>query len=78
MLLEEGVRYDWCALGKTLLAFALFHFVLQGQIYLLLQVFLDFLHLLPDPIIKRTSFWGVISKIMLLRCYWSGHRLGLL
>ena len=29
--------------GKTVLAFALLHFVLQGQICLLLQVFLDFL-----------------------------------
>ena len=32
-----------CSLGKTLLAFALLHSVLQGQIRLLLQVFLDFL-----------------------------------
>ena len=30
-------------LGKTLLAFALLHFVLQGQICLLFQVSLDFL-----------------------------------
>ena len=30
-------------LGKTLLAFALLHSVLQGQIFLLPQVFLDFL-----------------------------------
>ena len=30
-------------LGKTLLVFALLHSVFQGQIYLLLQVFLDFL-----------------------------------
>ena len=29
--------------GKTLLVFALLHSVFQGQIYLLLQVFLDFL-----------------------------------
>ena len=29
-----------CSLGKTLLAFALLHFVLHGQICLLLQVFL--------------------------------------
>ena len=34
-----------CSLGKTLLAFALLHSILQGQICLLLQVFLDFLHL---------------------------------
>ena len=32
-----------CSLGKALLAFALLHSVLQGQICLLLQVFLDFL-----------------------------------
>ena len=32
-----------CSLGKTLLAFALLHSVLQGQICLLLQVFPDFL-----------------------------------
>ena len=31
------------SLGKTLLVFALLHSVLQGQICLLLQVFLDFL-----------------------------------
>ena len=33
------------SLGKTLLAFALLHFELQGQIFLLLQVSLDFLPL---------------------------------
>ena len=32
-----------CSLGKTLLAFAWLHFVLQGQTCLLLQVSLDFL-----------------------------------
>ena len=32
-----------CSLGKTLLAFALLHFVLQGQTCLLLEVSLDFL-----------------------------------
>ena len=36
--------------GKTLLAFALLHFVLQGQICLLLQVFLDFLLLHFSPL----------------------------
>ena len=39
-----------CSLGKTLLAFALLHSVLQGQIHLLLQVFLDFLHLHSRPL----------------------------
>ena len=38
VLLEEGVCYDQHILSKTVLAFALLHFVLQGQICLLLQV----------------------------------------
>ena len=37
-VLEEGVCYDQCILLVKLLAFALLHFVLQGQICLLLQV----------------------------------------
>ena len=50
------------SLGKTLLAFALFHSVLQGQICLLLQVFLDFLLLHSRHLImKRTIFRGVCS-----------------
>ena len=47
VLLEEGVCYS---LGKSLLAFALLHSVLQGQICLLLQVFLDFLLLHSSPL----------------------------
>ena len=43
MLLEKGVCYDQCILLAKLLAFALLHFVLQGQTYLLLQVCLEFL-----------------------------------
>ena len=35
--------------GRILLAFALLHFVLQGQICLLLQVSLDFLFLHSNP-----------------------------
>ena len=42
MLLEEGVPYDQCVLLAKLLAFAVLHFVFQGQICLLLQVSLDF------------------------------------
>ena len=38
------------SLGKTLLAFVLLHFVLQGQIYLLFQVFPDFLLLHSSPL----------------------------
>ena len=39
-----------CTLGRTLLAFALLHSVLQRQICLLLQVFLDFLLLHSSPL----------------------------
>jgi len=39
-----------CSLCKTLLAFALLHSVLQGQICLLLQVFLDFLLFHSNPL----------------------------
>ena len=39
-----------CSLGKTLLAFALLHFVLQTHICLLLQVSLDFLCLHSSPL----------------------------
>ena len=43
MLLEENVCYETVRfLGKTLLAFAMLHFVLQGQTYPLLQVSLFF------------------------------------
>ena len=58
-----------CSLGKTLLAFALLHSVLQGQICLLLQVFIDFL--LVHSSLHRTV------QLQLLLHYWSGHRLGL-
>ena len=51
------------SLGKTLLAFALLHSVLQGQICLLLQVFLDFLLLHSSPhIMKMTSFGVLVLK----------------
>ena len=51
------------SLGKPLLPFALFHSVFQGQICLLLQVFLDFLlFAFQSPIMKDTSFLGVSSK----------------
>ena len=50
MLLDVGVYYDQCVLLAKLLAFALLHFVLQGQIYLLLQVSLDFLLLHSGPL----------------------------
>ena len=76
------------SLGKTLLAFAFLHSVFQGQICLLLQVFLDFLlwHSVPYNE-KDIFFWVFILKglvglhrtiqLQLLQHYWSGHRLRL-
>ena len=50
-----------CSLGKTLLAFALLHFIFQGQIYLLSQVFLDFLLLHSSPLWwKGHLFWVLV------------------
>ena len=55
VLLEEGVCYDQCVLfSKTLLAFDLLCFVLQGQICLLLQVYLYFLF----PYDEKDIFFG--------------------
>ena len=78
-----------CSLGKTLLAFALLHFVLQGQICLLLQVFLDFYFFIPVPCNGKDIFFCVLvlegliglhrtAQLQLLQYYWLGHRLGLL
>ena len=74
-------------LGKTLLAFALLHSVFQGQICLLLQVFLDFL-LLSVPYNEQDNFGVLIlgdllglnrtDQVQLLQHGWLGHRLGLL
>ena len=77
-----------CSLDKTLLASALLHSVLQGQICLLLQVFLDFLLLHSSPLWwKGHLFWVLVLKVLsvfiepfqlqLLQRYWLGHRLGL-
>ena len=77
------------SLGKTLLAFALLHSVLQGEICLLLQVFLNFL-LLHSSLLqwKGPLFWVLVLKglvglhktvqLQLLQHYWSEYRLGLL
>ena len=87
---RECLLWQVRSLGKTLLTFALLPSVLQGQICLLLQVFLDFLllHSSQSPIIKRTSSLGVsleglvglhrTNQFQLLQHYWSEHRLGLL
>ena len=77
------------ALGKTLLAFALLHSTVQGQICLLLQVSLDFLLLHSSPLWWKGYRFGVLVlegliglhrtvQLQLLQRYWLGHRLGLL
>ena len=76
------------SLGKSLLAFALLHSVLQGQICLSLQVFLDFLLCIPVPHSEKDNFfWVLVLKglvglhrtiqLQLLQHYWLRHRLGL-
>ena len=76
------------SLGRMLLAFALLHSILQGQICLLLQVFLGFLLLYSSPLKwKGHLFWVLVLEglvglhrtvqFQLLQCYWLGHRLDL-
>ena len=74
------------SLGKTLLAFALLHSVLQGQIFLLLQVFLDYLLLHFSPLSWNDIFFTCSKsfyslhrtfQLQLLQHYWSGYGLGL-
>ena len=87
--LEEGVCYDQCILLTRLLAFVLLHFVLQGQICLLFQVFLDFLLLHSSPLwwkrhlIFMLVLEGLVGlhrtvQLQLLQHYQLGYRLGLL
>ena len=77
---EEGVCYDQCfSLGKTLLAFALLNFVLQGQTCLLLQVSLDYLFCILIPYDEKDIFFflvlvverlvGLHRTVQLLQCY---------
>ena len=77
------------SLGKTLLTFALLHFVLHAQTCLLLQLSLDFLLLHSSPlwwkghpfsVFVLESLVGLYRTIQfqLLWHYWLGHRLGLL
>ena len=50
-VVERGcLLWPMYSLGKTLLAFALLHFVLQGPTCLVLQVSLDFLLLHSSPL----------------------------
>ena len=78
-----------CSLSKTLLTFAPFHFVVQGQIFLLLQISLGLLLLHSSPLWWKGHLFvvlvlkGLVSlhrtiQLQLLHHYWLGHRLGLL
>ena len=58
MLLEKYICYDQCVLLTSVLAFALLHFVLQGQTYLLLQVSVNVLLLHSNPLrLEEHLFW---------------------
>ena len=62
MLFKEGVCYDQCILLAKLFASLLpAHFVLQGQICLLLQVSRLSTFAFHSPM-KRTSFLGISSR----------------
>ena len=53
------------SLGKTLQAFTLLHFVLQGQTCLLLQVSLDFPFCTPVPYGEKNIFFLVLVLCLL-------------
>ena len=89
MLLEEGVCYDQCVLlAKPLLASALLHSVLQGQIACFSRYFLTSYFCIPVPYNEEDIFfWVLVVKdlvglhktvqLQLLQHYWLGHRLGM-
>ena len=63
---RECLLWPVHSLGKSLLAFALLHFVLQGQICLLLQVSLDFLLLHSTPLwCTGHLFWVLVLEGLL-------------
>ena len=71
MLLEEGVLlWSVGSLGKTLLAFALLHFVFQGQTCLLLHVSLD------CPLLHSSPLWwkGYLFLVLVLEDLGGLHR----
>ena len=81
--------WPMCFLDKTLIAFVLLHFVLQGQTCILLQVVLDFLLLHFNPqwlkghsflffSLRRYCHLHRTNQVQLLWHQWLGHRLGLL
>ena len=77
------------SLDKTLLTFALLHFVLQGQTCLLFQVSLDFQLLHSSPLWWKGNLFLVlvleglvglhgIIQLQPLQHQWLGHKLGIL
>ena len=60
--------YLFIVLGRTLLALALLHFVLQGQTCLLLQVYLEFLLLHSSPLWWE---WKSLSRVQLFVTLWT-------
>ena len=78
-----------CSLDKTLLVFALLHFVLQGQTWLLYKVSLDFTLLRSNPLWWEGHLFLVLvleglvglhrtSTLQFLQHQWLQNRLGLL
>ena len=83
---KESLLWPVCSLNKPLLAFALLHFVLQGQTCLLFWVSLDFLLFHFSPLWWKGCLLGVLvlggwisfhrtSQLQLLWHQWLGHRL---
>ena len=72
-VLGKGVCYDQCVLLTELLAFALLHFVLQGQTFLLLHVSLDFLLLHSSPLWWKGHFWGELALEGLIGFHRTGN-----
>ena len=59
------------SLDRTLLDFALLHSVLQGQVCLLLQVYLDFLLCIPVPYNEKDIFFGCqLYKVLQVFIEW--------
>ena len=57
-VVEKGcLLWPVCSLGKTLLAFALLYFVLQGQTFLLLRNFLTSYFCIPVPYSEKGIFF---------------------
>ena len=78
-----------CSLGKTLLAFAVLHSVLQGKFVYYSRCFMTSYFCIPVPYNEKDIFFGCLLvlkslvglhrtvQLWLLQCYWLGHRLGL-